>query len=839
MGNLEYVRLPAIHIHEDKRKLIGCPTNADNHTYLTMLADKKFEEIKSEFGEKVHDYALRYKNELATFQKHGLTDYVLLVNDILSNVDEQEIARGIARGSAAGVLVFYLLGCTQIDPIRHGLYFTRFLNEARVQTKVINGVSLVKGKSMPDVDSDISFRDRQKVIDYIEKEYAGKTAKIVTISRLSGKILIKEVTKIVLDYTETQAKELSDHVERHFGTVEKLTQTYENSPDFKKWADANPKTYQIAQKLELLNKNKSRHPSGIVVSYYPVNDIIPLELSSDKSIVTSYDMYEIANLLVKIDILGLKNADINHDVGKMTGVKTSKIDVNHPSIYEFLQQSENYYGLFQIESGLTKKVVLQVKPKNIDQLSACVAISRPGAYQYIDKYVKYLHGGELESIYPAIDNILRETGNVILYQEQINAICQEVYKMSAIDADQIRYCIGKKDKEGMKKWEPVLYAAGKEQKIPEEVTQYFWDTCNKSADYLFVRGHAFSYAYMTAINTYLKTNHPAEFYLALLQMAKFEPDTTTVIAAIYAELQQTPIRLLPPDLLKSDLEFRLENGNIRYSLGAIKGVAEKSFEKLIQFRKPYSNKFEMFMAAQQAGLSIGILASLLQAGCLEPMFKESRSKLVLEAQLFNLLTPREIPLVLQLAEQFKFDLIAILQHLNKTNNEKGKPIIKSSRMETLRRDFKGYHRIYQQNTKEPAFCNWYFEQQALGFSYSNTLKKIFLEESPHLLDSLEIRSLENDENCQFVGVVTKAYQSKSKAGNKYLKCEVNDEVGNLPVFVFSNKMEKCLEDNGRYPIETDVIHVIGTKKDNAIFANYVKIQTKKIITKLSEVKDLA
>lgn len=833
--NIGFVRIPSVEVSDSKKQELGLTTEASNYEYLQKLIEKGFQNRISQNkipSDKIEVYKKRVDIELDVFNKNGLTDYFLLLYDILNWCDENNIARGVARGSASGSICLFLLSITNIDPILHDLYFTRFINEARLQSKLINNVLHVQGTTAPDCDSDVSYRNRQKVIDYIETKYQGKTAKISTNTRLSGKLLIKEVTKAVLNYNELQAKELSDMVERHFGSVEKLEQTYKHSIEFKKWADLNRECFEIAKSLELLIKNKSKHPSGIAVSYYNVNDYIPLELSSTKEVVTSYDMYDIANFLLKIDILGLKNADINYDVCKLIGLNQNQIDINDKSIYDYLKVTSSYYGLFQIESGLTKQVVLKIRPNNIDELAACIAISRPGAYNYIDKYYDYLRNNKLETIYPPIDDILKVTGNIILYQEQINQICQEIYKLSAVDADLIRFCIGKKDKEAIKKWEPVLFEQGQKLNIPKEVTQYFWDTCNKSADYLFVRGHGYSYAYMTAINTYLKANYQKQFYLCLLEMSKYEPNALDVIAQIKTELNSFKIKLLPPDLLKSELSFKIEGNDIRYGLGNIRGVAEKSFEKLLKFRKNYINKFEAFLTAKQSGLNVGITTSLIMSGCLDSLITKSRSYLVMECQLFNILTPKEKNLVLQFADKFNFDLINIIKHISSNN------LIKDTRMETIRSRFKNYNKIYEQNKLYPKFANYWYEKYHLGFSYSYNLIDVFRDSCSSLVTLEDISNFDQNETCAFVAEVVKCSSGKSKNNKRMIKLEVKDDtLASKRIYLCGDeKIAKFKEMNTNLPKETQIVFVRGKRFEDIVFADFLSTQDQKIFVKLSDIE---
>ncbi len=530
----------------------------------------------------------------------------------------------IVHNSAAGSCVLFLIGCTQIDSVKHNLSFTRFISEARAQSKVIDGIVYLNGRSLCDIDNDVGYYRRLDVIKYIENRFLNKTSKIGTQSCLTGKILIKETSKAVLEYSEEQAKQLSDLIEKHFGVIEDLEETYKNSNQFKKWVDSsleNKECFKIAKSLSSLIKNRGIHPSGMALSYEPINGYIPLELSSSKEITSSYNMEEVANLAVKLDVLGLKTIDVINETCQLLNIKPDDIDINHQSIYDFLSKRQEFYGLFQIEEGLSKKVIVDVKPKNIIHLCACISISRPGALAYIKDYVKFVNLGEIKPFHPAFDKVLEDTGNIIIYQEQITKICEQVYKLDPISADQVRYGVGKKKRDEIKKWEAVVKQQGIKNGIPEDVTDKFWDIINKSADYLFCENHGLSYSYITAQTTYLKANHPKEFFISLLRMAKFEPNPIEVISKINQELRHFGITLLPPHILHSDIDFKVIGENIMFGLGSIKGVSEKTIEKLNKFRHPHSNKFEIFIGAKEAGLSIGQLCSLISVGSLDDLIK--------------------------------------------------------------------------------------------------------------------------------------------------------------------------------------------------------------------------
>lgn len=839
------VRLPEIKISDEAKLEIGADKTCNNYTYLAQLCHKGFEEKlkKGQIDPKdSQKYTDRCKLELDVFKKHKLVDYVLLVYDILNWCDKNDIARGVARGSASGSCVFYLLGCNKISPLKHSLPFTRFISEARMQSKEINGITWHSGKSLPDYDADISYLRRSDAIKYVDEKFIGKTSKIGTLITYTGKILIKECCKIYLEYNEQQAQEVSELVERHFGKVEKLADTYKDNKEFKKWVDEsnqNTECFYLACSIENCTRAKGQHPSGLALSFDKIDESIPLELSPGKEVVTGYDMEDVAEISIKLDILGLKNTDVNQQVCKMVGIDMDTIDINHPSIYKYFQNSANFYGLFQIESGLTKKTVIDVKPKNIDQLACCISLSRPGTYKDIPKYLKYVHEGVLESIYPVIDKCLKDTANILLYQEEVTKLCVDVYGMDEISADQIRYSIGKKKREDIKKWEPILFQKGEEKEIPKEVTKQIWQTIQDSADYQFSMNHAYSYSYTTAINTYLKVNYPKEFYVCLLNMAKHEPNSTEVFGAIIEELPYFGIELLGPDLLKSDMEFKIEGNNIRFSLSGIKGVAEKSFAKLQNFKHKYSTKFEVFESANEIGLNVGLLSATIQAGCLSDFPNISRSKMVLEAQTFNLLTPREKKRILELGPEYNYDLLKILKDLTEKTDIDGKLFIKPSRLATIRRKYDRYKQIYLLNSKHEKLSSYFYEKTLLGFSYSQKLDQILKETYPDIMTIQEVQGELNESRVIFCGETAevKYWTARTEKKTKCCKLKIKDSSGSMDVLLFNDAITFNEEQNAGKFAENQILVIKGTKKSEAVFANQVTNQNVHIYCRLSDLKE--
>ena len=357
--------------------------------------------------------------------------------------------------------------------------------------------------------------------------------------------------------------------------------------------------------------------------------------------------------------------------------------------------------------------------------------------------------------------------------------------------------------------------------------------------------HSTGYAYLTAITAYLKANHPLEYFTAMLKNCKNEQDPIGEISKIQSELYHFNIKLLPPHIILSDLDFKIENGNIRFGLGDIKGIAAKSMQKLLSFRdSKHSNKFEIFESASAAKLNIGILSSLIQAGTLDDdmaKHKQTRSRLVLEAQVWRLLTTREKRFALHYAEKYNNDLLSVVLAFKdeQLKDDKGKPILKDSRFETIKRDYENYKKIYLQNKSSEEYACWYYERKLLGFPYSSNLKTIFSKKNSAISDIGGALKTRQEGKVLLVGVVeeTKSGISKGK-GTRWLRLSLRDEFDSVNVLIFNDKIDNCKDvNNNRLPEEEDVVVVEGTRKSDCIFADYIKIQEHKVYTKLSDLKE--
>ena len=830
------VRLPKFKPKEKKELNLN---KKDNLSFLKALCSHGLQ-TRPLINEKRQEYVDRAKDELRIIEELGFVDYILLVYDVINYCADENIPTGLGRGSAAGSLVLYLIGVTHVDPIKYGLYFERFISKTRAKKQIVDGITYLDGELMCDVDIDVCYYNRPKVLQYLEEKFKGKTAKILTLNTLTSKLLIKECGKVVASKDETEMNTVSSYIPKVFGKVQSLDTAVEEVPEFRDWCDKNQNVYNVAKKLGGLIKNKGVHPSGVLLSYKDLESSCPVELSSDKDPVSGYDMNWVSLSNVKLDILGLRSVSVVDQACKEIGINVTDIDLEDSFIYQKLQDLRSPHGIFQIEADANFRVCQKVKPKNLEQLSAVLALARPGALAFVDQYANYSNNDVCDTIHPVFDDILSTTGGVCLYQEQMMQMAHKI-GFTLDEAEILRRIVGKKKVAEVKKWKKKIAEKVKQNNLDPDVGDVLWKVLEDSANYSFNKSHSLAYACLAASTVYLKFKYPKEFFLALLKMTRHEPDPVKEISKIAKEFDLFGIELLPPHIVKSALDFKIEGDDIRFGLLSIKGISDKSIDKLMDFRKDFATKFEIFQGAKEAGSSSAILCPLIQAGALEG-FKQSRTKVVYEAQVWNLLTDREKRFALPLGEKFDYDLVRVIKHLNGTiKDDKGKQIIKDSRLETIKRKQEPYEKIYQQNRKNEQFANWYYENHLLGYTHGVSLRDIFAEKRDGMIELSSVREVENmplKDKAIFVGTISdKPYKGKSRRGASYLRLEVADETGVIRVMIFNEKLERCERDNEGLPKEGNIVIIKGVKVDEAVFADMITIQDNKVYTKLSQIKN--
>jgi DNA polymerase-3 subunit alpha len=835
------VRLPEIKIEQKYYDMLEADNTISNYDFLRKLCHKGVYDKGIDKYKNKKDYFDRAKSELKILNELGFIDYILLNWDILNFCHENDIPTGPGRGSAAGSLVLYLIGVTNVDPVKYNLFFERFVSKSRARKIEKNGITYLDGSLLADVDNDIAYERRAEVIQYIERKHPSRTAKILTLNTLSGKLCIKECGKIVGEYSEQEVNEVSDTIPKKFGVVVPLTTAIQESEKFTDWAAENQEVFEVALKLEGLNKNTGVHPSGIAISFDQMTDICPVQQTNDGALVTGYDMNWVSELMVKFDILGLRTLSVIYDVCKNIDIDISEVDLNDKKMFNPLQSLKTPHGLFQLESDTNYRVCKKIKPVDLEQLSAVIAIGRPGALEFLDSYSTYSQSGEAQVIHEFFRDVLDYTGGIPLYQEQLMQMAVKV-GFTLDESEQLRRIVGKKKVDQMPAWQAKIQQKIIDNDLPTEVGEVLWSVAEDSANYSFNKSHSLAYATLAAWTTYLKFKHPQQFFLSLLKMTKYEPAPQEEIAKVCQELSNFGIKLLSPDLAKSKMDFSIEGKNIRFGLNSIKGVSEKSLSALRDFRSSETpTKYDIFLAAKQAGLNIGILSSLIQAGALQSK-GSNRSLMALEAQAFNLLTDREKRNFILLGEKYEYKLLNCIADAKseKLVGDDGKPLMKESRFKTFKKKYDLYKSIYDKNKQYETFANWYFENELLGYSHSSKLKSCFIDSYKDLKDSTDLELMDLEESGKFIGVVEDCLKATSRNGNKYIKLSITDENGRYNAMLLNSRRgnfyDRYFEKNQKAPSKKNIVVAYGRKAEDIVFLDSIRIMDEKIYMKMSEVK---
>lgn len=842
---LHGVRCPTIEFDAEQKAKVGLPPDADNGEFLKALCQAGFKNISPRLkksGANLAEYKKRVIHEFNTLKELGFVDYILIIWDVINFCEKNNIPTGPGRGSCAGSLVLYLIGVTKVDPVKYGLFFERFISATRAKKNIVDGITYFDGSFLPDIDMDFCYYRRHEVIKYLEKRYPNRTAKILNTSTLSGKVLIKDCGKVVCEKGDDEMGVVTAMIQSKYGKVNDIDKEYKENEDFKKWCDEHREIYDVALKLKGLMRNKSVHASGNLISHDDINLLVPTELTTDKERVASYNMEWSGKINLKLDILGLKSLSVVQDVCKQIGINYHDIDVeDYDTIYAHLQDLKYPHGIFQIEAFTNYNVCKKVKPKDLNQLSAVVAIARPGALAFVDQYANFANNGVKPEIDPIIEQTLSSTGNICLYQEQVMNMFRDI-GFTLNDGDLIRRAIGKKKEKEIQEWKPKIYAKCKERNIKIETADLIWKICDDSSGYSFNKSHSVAYSQLAAITVYLKFNYPKEFFLALLRMAVNESDFLEQSRIIAHEMKAFGIELLPPHLAKSDVDFKIEGENIRFGLSAIKGVKDKALRNIIAFRSNFKNKIECFDAAKEAKVNIGVLSAIIQAGALEG-FGKSRSRLVLEALTYNILTDREKNMMRQLFESGETDILNGIKFLTENLDDNGKPKIKPSRFETIKKKYEPYKKIYTLNSRNEDLANFWYEYALLGNPYSQSLHLIYRAKNPKFTPILDTKSKKEGDRVMVVGIVQDIVKKTSAKGNKYVKMTISDETGVTSAMIFDGK-RSLIEDiasqnGGRLPEENDIVIISGSVKGtDALYVNDLGIQSSKIYCKLHDLKDL-
>ena len=556
-----------------------------NHTSESYLDYMCMQGIKKRYGALTPDLKERLDYELGVINKMGFAEYFLIVSDFIQYAKRNDIPVGPGRGSAAGSLVSYVLEITDLDPIKHNLLFERFLNPERV--------------SMPDVDVDFCVERRGEVIDYVTQKYgADKVCQIITFGTLAARNAMKSVAR-VYDIPFAQSNQWAQLIPAE--PKIKIDDALKEGMELKKLYDTDPtvkKLVDMAKAIEGLKNNTGMHAAGVIISKMPLSDVVPVEPSKEGLIVTEYTMIEDEHIgLLKMDFLGLRNLTIIHNALKMIEKRTgTKLDINNIPLddkltFDLLQRGDTD-GVFQLESSGMKKLVKDLKPSVFEDLGALVALFRPGPLGsgMVQDFVERKHGRQkIEYAHPLLEPILKDTYGTIVYQEQIMQIFQTLADYSLGQADNVRRMMGKKQIEKMAEQKGLFIERSAAHGMTEKGATELFEQIEKFASYCFNRSHSAAYAFVAYQTAYLKAHYPVEYMSALLSSVSNDQEKTQLYIA---ECQKMGIKVLAPDVNKSNAKFTPDGNNIRFGLASIKNVGEGVIELIEKERESKDGEFK-------------------------------------------------------------------------------------------------------------------------------------------------------------------------------------------------------------------------------------------------------
>ena len=607
------------------------PQGFDSWTYLNHLCN---EGMKRRYPDADEEKKKRLEYELSVIHKMGYVDYFLIVWDYINYAKTHGIAVGPGRGSAAGSIVSYCLGITDIDPIKYSLIFERFLNPERV--------------SMPDIDVDFCYERRQEVIDYVVEKY-GKdcVVQIVTFGTMAARAVIKDVGR-VLDLPYAMVDNIAKMVPREIGiTIDKAIQ---ENPDLRNAYENDAQVHDLIDKskrLEGLPRHASMHAAGVLISQKAVDEYVPVATGSDGAVVAQFVMTTLEELgLLKMDFLGLRTLTVIQDAEKLARKKNPEFSIDNinyedKNVYDMISTGK-CEGIFQLESAGMKNFMKELKPQSIEDMIAGISLYRPGPMDFIPQYIKGKNNpGDITYDCPMLEPILKPTYGCIVYQEQVMQIVRDLAGYSLGRSDLVRRAMSKKKTSVMEKERQNFIYGNPEENVPgcisngidEKTANKIYDDMIDFAKYAFNKSHAACYAVVAYQTAYLKTYYPVEFMAAL--MTSVVDNTDKVAGYIYA-CRQMNIQMLPPDVNTSDMEFSVEDNAIRFGLSAVKSLGRPTIKAIIDERnKSRFTSMQDFISRLYTDLNKRTLENLIKSGAFDTFGNNRRQMMSVYARMLD------------------------------------------------------------------------------------------------------------------------------------------------------------------------------------------------------------
>ncbi len=609
------------------------PDGLTSWEYLNKLCH---EGLEQRYHPVTEELKKRLDYELTTIKNMGYVDYFLIVWDFIKYARDNDIMVGPGRGSAAGSLVAYTLGITQLDPIRYDLLFERFLNPERV--------------SMPDIDVDFCFERRQEVIDYVRRKYGDDcVVQIVTFGTLAARGVIRDVGRVLdMPYAQVDSiakmipQELNITIDKALGMNPELRKAYEEQEDIHRLID-------LAKRLEGLPRHTSMHAAGVVISQKDVSEYVPLSRAQDGSIVTQFTMTTLEELgLLKMDFLGLRTLTVIQNAVKMVkkgnGVllDMQKIDYNDKKVLDSLGTGRTD-GVFQLESSGMKNFMKELKPQSLEDVIAGISLYRPGPMDFIPQYIRGKNRPDtIRYDCPQMEPILKPTYGCIVYQEQVMQIVRDLAGYTLGRSDLVRRAMSKKKASVMAKERQNFVYGNVEEGVPgciangisEEIANKIYDEMTDFAKYAFNKSHAAAYAVVSYQTAYLKYYYPVEFMAALMTSVVEMPNK---VAEYISVCRQMGIQILPPDINRGMYGFSVDNGAIRYALSAIKSIGRPVIEGIVREREEHGEytSLKNFVERNIVQLNKRVVENLIKAGAMDCLEGNRRQKMTVYMQIID------------------------------------------------------------------------------------------------------------------------------------------------------------------------------------------------------------
>ena len=711
------------------------------------------------------EYEQRLARELAIIQQMQFSGYFLIVWDFIRYARERDIPVGPGRGSAAGSLVSYSLGITDLDPLQHELIFERFLNPERI--------------SLPDIDIDFCMNRRGEVINYVTSKYGRENvAQIITFGTMAAKAAIKDVGRAMgVLYSEV------DRIAKMVPATLNITldQAIKDSPALQQAYESDAQVRELletAKKLEGMVRNAGVHAAGVVISPRPLIELVPLHKTKNDEIVTAFDMVAIEKLgLLKMDFLGLTTLTILDDSLKLIAqtrgerVVLEGIQLDDQETYEKVFHKGLTSGVFQFESRGMRAVLRRYQPNSIEDLTALNALYRPGPIQggMIDDFIDRKHGRKkIEYELPELQEILQETLGVIVYQEQVMQIANRLAGYSLGEADLLRRAMGKKKHEEMAQQRERFIEGAVQRGYPPKKIEKIFDLMAQFAGYGFNKSHSAAYALLAYHTAYLKTRYPVEFMAALLTSVTGSTDD---VVKYINECREMGIAVEAPDINVSDANFTPHGSAIRFGLAAVKNVGHNAIQSIVAGRKElgrYTSIYEFCEKVDLRLLNKRVLESLIKSGAIDGLGRRAQLMAVLDRAIEGAQkTQRD-------AESGQHGLFGVFQQ----------------------------EEVSTSNTKLPDTPDWdehtrlANEKEILGFFISGHPLEKYRDklEDLHALSTEEIGAMKSstgkDENITTAGIITNIRVLKSKRGDFYAQGSLEDMAGSLEMLVFPEAYRK-------------------------------------------------